>query len=157
MSSKPQSANSANSKDRLPFEPAKNKKKAAKPSVATQTNVTKDNNKPRASAEATAIPEVVSRRMVGRMALFCGVPTALGISTFIASYFIVTQEWFPLPTPAVVLVSMGFFGLGVLGLSYGVLSASWDEELPGSKLGWQEFTTNFGRMRMAWQASKRKE
>jgi len=54
-------------------------------------------------------------------------------------------------------VSMGFFGLGVLGLSYGVLSASWDEEIPGSKLGWREFTTNWGRMTSAWRSARQKE
>jgi hypothetical protein len=57
----------------------------------------------------------------------------------------------------VVLVSMGFFGLGVLGLSYGVLSASWDEEIPGTKLGWQEFTTNLGRMTSAWRSAGQKD
>jgi hypothetical protein len=51
---------------------------------------------------------------------------------------------------------MGFFGLGVLGLTYGVLSASWDEEHPGSTLGWAEFTTNFGRMRETWRSPDKK-
>jgi hypothetical protein len=103
-----------------------------------------------------AIPKVVSNRMARRMALFCGVPTALGMATFIVSYVIISQGWFKLPNVAVVLVSMGFFGLGVLGLSYGVLSASWDEEIVGSKLGWQEFTRNWGRMVSAWRSSRQK-
>jgi hypothetical protein len=52
---------------------------------------------------------------------------------------------------------MGFFGLGVLGLSYGVLSASWDEDEPGTKFGWQEFKTNFGRMTAAWRSAGQKD
>jgi len=89
--------------------------------------------------------------MIKRMALFCGVPTALGVSTFFASYFIVTNDLFKLPPTAVLLVSLGFFGLGVVGLSYGVLSASWDENMPGTALGWTEFRLNFGRMTDAWR------
>jgi UDP-N-acetylmuramyl pentapeptide phosphotransferase/UDP-N-acetylglucosamine-1-phosphate transferase len=104
-----------------------------------------------------AIPEAVSKRMVRRMALLCGIPTVLGIATFFGSYFLVTNFGLKLPNPAVVLVSMGFFGLGVLGLSYGVLSASWDEEIPGTKLGWQEFTTNLGRMTSAWRSAGQKD
>jgi hypothetical protein len=104
-----------------------------------------------------AIPEVVSKRMVRRMALLCGIPTVLGIATFFVSYFLVTNVGLKLPNVAVVLVSMGFFGLGVLGLSYGVLSASWDEDVPGTKLGWQEFTTNLGRMTSAWRSAGQKD
>ncbi|HAJ61537.1 MAG TPA: DUF3464 domain-containing protein, partial [Cyanobacteria bacterium UBA8543] len=96
---------------------------------------------------------VVSKRMVSRMALLCGIPTVLGLSTFFVSYFLIKNIGLKLPNPAVVLVSMGFLGLGVLGLSYGVLSASWDEDLPGTWLGWQEFTTNLGRMRAAWRSA----
>jgi hypothetical protein len=104
-----------------------------------------------------AIPDVVSKRMVRRMALLCGVPSVLGIATFFVSYLLVTQVGLKLPNAVVVLVSMGFFGIGVLGLSYGVLSASWDEDVPGTKLGWQEFTTNLGRMTSAWGSAGQKD
>ncbi|MFM7427225.1 MAG: photosystem II biosynthesis protein, partial [Elainella sp.] len=87
------------------------------------------------------IPDVVSRRMVKRIAWCSGVPTLLGMSTFVVSYLAVSNG-FPLPTYAVLLVSLGWFGLGVLGVSYGVLSASWDETA-GSLLGWNEVQTNW--------------
>jgi Photosynthesis affected mutant 68 len=74
--------------------------------------------------------------------------------TFVASYFIVTQGGIKLPTSAVLLVSLGFFGLGVLGLSYGILSTSWDEEQVGSWLGTEQFGLNLGRMRGAWQEAR---
>jgi hypothetical protein len=143
----------------LPFEPRQKRKKTAKtqPEPApSQTTPKKDKPAP-ASRESMAIPEAVSKRMVRRMALLCGIPTVLGISTFFGSYFLVTNLGLKLPNAAVVLVSMGFFGLGVLGLSYGVLSASWDEEIPGTKLGWQEFTTNLGRMTSAWRSAGQKD
>jgi len=100
----------------------------------------------------SGIPDAVSRRMVWRMALLCGIPSTLGMLTFVGSYFLVIND-VNLPTYAVLLVSLGWFGLGVLGLSYGVLSASWDEEVVGSRLGWDEFTTNWGRMRANWRTN----
>lgn len=152
---------SESERDRLPFEPTKNRKKSAKvPSASQSTVKQKDQPETRSSAANNAgssyIPQVVSQRMARRMAFFCGIPTSLGIATFFACYWIVSHGWFKLPNVAVVLVSMGFFGLGVLGLSYGVLSASWDEEEPGSLLGGSEFATNLGRMTEAWRSTRKK-
>lgn len=169
MSSKPQrdSQNSSDSPERqpLPFEPAKSRKqaerkaeaKAAKKATVATTKTeagTKPNKTPNQSSKVTGIPDVISRRMAKRMAVFSGVPTALGMSTFVISYLIVSNDVFKIPTYAVLLVSLGFFGLGVLGLSYGALSASWDEESLGSRLGWTEFTTNWQRMTAAWKESR---
>lgn len=150
--------------ERLPFEPPQHRKKAAKKSTPAPVVQEEDPSaKPatvqsagKSAATSGSIPEVVSRRMARRMGVFCGIPTAMGMLTFVISYLIVSHEWFKLPNVAVVLVSMGWFGLGVLGLSYGVLSASWDEHRVGTRLGWGEFTTNFGRLRESWQAAKQK-
>lgn len=145
-------------RDRLPFEPARNRKKPEKrpPAAPVATSPPKaPSSAKRSPSASTAIPEVVSKRMIRRMALFCGIPTGLGVSTFFASYLIVTNDLFKLPPTAVLLVSLGCFGLGVVGLSYGVLSASWDEESPGSALGWSEFRLNFGRMTEAWRSAKK--
>lgn len=94
--------------------------------------------------------------MLARVGLFSGTPTLLGVFSLVGSYFVVSREWFPLPNVAVLLVSMGCFGLGVLGVSYGVLSASWDEDDEGTKLGIQEFQTNFRRLREAWRSARSK-
>lgn len=175
MSSKPQrdDRSSENSLERkpLPFEPAKSRKqasskptvKAKKAAVASPSQAVTPQPRSAASARSKpnrpssasgSIPEVVSRRMVKRMAFFSGIPTALGMSTFVISYFIVSRGIYDLPTYAVLLVSLGFFGLGVGGLSYGAISASWDEETTGSTLGWSEFTTNLGRMTGAWKGAR---
>lgn len=139
----------------MPFEPvnrksADSKNSAYKPSVskAASTSRPRVSRSPRADS---GIPEVVSRRMLRRMALFSGIPSALGMSTFGVSYWVVSQEIFPLPTYAVLFVSLGWFGLGVVGLTYGVLSASWEEDSLGSKVGLEEFKVNLGRMTEAWQ------
>lgn len=181
--SSPQTDTKAQTDQRLPFEPRQKRKKTAKAqpeptlsnkkksaptqskqkSAPTPSKTVTQKDKPekskpaKASRESMAIPDVVSKRMVRRMALLCGVPSVLGIATFFVSYLLVTQVGLKLPNVVVVLVSMGFFGIGVLGLSYGVISASWDEDVPGTKLGWQEFTTNLGRMTSAWRSAGQKD
>ncbi|MCS6813801.1 MAG: PAM68 family protein [Cyanobacteria bacterium] len=103
---------------------------------------------------AVGIPEVVSRRMVSRMVVLCGIPSIMGILVFVISYQLVSHGWFALPNVAVLLVSMGCFGLGVVGLSYGALSASWEEDTPGSLVGISEFLVNFKRMTDAWAVAR---
>lgn len=163
--------------ERLPFEPAQNRKKSVKNAAnnpAAETGKKPGGNaaaqkrvsvspkaeqpkKERRSAQQLGVPDVVSKRMARRMAFFCGVPTALGMLTFVVSYLAVIQAGIKLPNVAVVLVSMAFFGLGVIGLSYGILSASWDEERVGSRLGSEEFSLNFGRLTEAWKAARQKK
>lgn len=150
--------------NRLPFEPSKKaqktnkyKPKSNQPPVPNKTesvDALKQKTPPLTTKEM-AVPKIVSDRMARRMALFCGIPTILGMATFITSY-LVASHGLKIPNVVVVLLSTGFFGLGVLGLSYGVLSASWDEETLGSKLGWQEFGINWGRMTSAWRSNKQK-
>jgi hypothetical protein len=101
-----------------------------------------------------AIPEVVSKRMVRRMALFCGIPTVVGMSSFATGYWLNVSGTLEVPNVVVLLASLGGFGLGVVGLTYGVLSASWDEQQDGSWLGFQEFSTNVGRMTEAWRQNR---
>ncbi|MBD2177751.1 PAM68 family protein [Pseudanabaena sp. FACHB-1998] len=156
--------------ERIPFEPnnrskkAKGKeiKKTPTAPVTTNINSSKTNVTTNPSTKSApkrndplGIPEEVNRRIVRRAALFCGVPTGMGITTFFVSYFVVTKHIFELPTTAVVLVSMLFLGLGVVGLSYGAISASWDEGRVGSWWGSEEFKKNFGYLTEAWKAQKK--
>jgi VIT1/CCC1 family predicted Fe2+/Mn2+ transporter len=145
---------SKSERGRLPFEPRQKKQKTPKRSpIASQTA---EKTATRASRSVFAgIPDSVSQRMVRRMALFSGIPTALGMSSFVVAYWVVSHQWFALPTGAVLLVSLGFFGLGVFGLSYGLFSTSWDEQHSGSWWGWQEFKENFGRTVSGWRSAKK--
>ncbi|MFK8186326.1 MAG: PAM68 family protein [Phormidesmis sp.] len=106
-----------------------------------------------AQNDSGAIPKEVSQRMLRRMAILSGSPVFLGVGLFFLSYYLKSREIVDLPPVAVLLVTMGCFGLGVLGLTYGVLSASWDSE-PGSLVGLSEFKLNFGRVMDARRASK---
>ncbi|MEA5616597.1 PAM68 family protein [Cronbergia sp. UHCC 0137] len=144
----------------LPFEP--NKKRQKPPKTTNQPVVkpkesSKDKQKQSTfTKEEMAIPEIVSQRMIRRVAVFCGLPTALGIATLVTSYLLVSFTEIQLPPIAVLLVNMGLFGLGVLGITYGVLSASWDEDRPGNLLGLNEFSTNWGRMIETWRDTQKK-
>ncbi|MHC5826317.1 MAG: photosystem II biosynthesis protein, partial [Nostoc sp.] len=118
-------------RSRLPFEPNKKRQKPAKtqskPATQPQESGKQADRRTRYTKEEMTIPQVVSQRMIRRVAGFCGVPTALGITTLVVSYLLAIYSDIQLPPIAVLLVNMGLFGLGVLGITYGVLSASWDE------------------------------
>jgi hypothetical protein len=47
-----------------------------------------------------------------------------------------------LPMGLVFVVQSITFGAGLLGITYGATSASWDPNRPGSALGWNEFRAN---------------
>lgn len=99
------------------------------------------------------IPKEVSRRMVRRMAILSISPIAVGVSIFFLSYYLLSEQIVTFAPIVTLLTTMGCFGLGVVGLTYGMLSASWDEE-PGSLVGLDEFKLNFGRIMDARKASK---
>ena len=154
----------------LPFEPKKNRKKGSKPqSQPAEADAPKapparksaekkrspSAAKRRPTREETAIPEAVSQRLLFRMALLSGVPLLMALGSFVGSYFSIVNEVFVLPNTAVLLASLGCFGLSVVGLSYGIFSTSWDEERTGTLVGWQEFQLNIGRTVEAWKEARR--
>jgi predicted RND superfamily exporter protein len=173
-------------RQRLPFEPSRSRKKAkVQPSeqpvpVRSETKSRESREEQAATdplqerarrilgkssqrkepepvvSQESGIPEVVSRRMVSRMVVLCGIPSTMGILVFVISYQLVSHDWVILPNVAVLLASMGCFGLGVVGLSYGALSASWEEDTPGSLLGISEFAVNVKRMTDAWAEAREK-
>ena len=143
----------------LPFEPRNNNKKGKSkktaPAQAVKQKRQASSRRTRPNSNLSAIPDVVSKRMGQRMAIFCGIPSALGMSSLFIFYWIKANEVVELPPYLAFAVSFGFLGLGVLGLSYGLFSASWDEERPGSVLGGDEFKINFERTKDAWKASRK--
>ncbi len=146
-----------NPRPSVPFEP-KNSNKSRKPAVKKGTPIVKPQTSSPAMVEQGSgfIPEVVSKRMIRRVLVCCGIPVLMGMSIFIGSYLAIINHWFRIPNTVVLLTSMGCLGLSVLGLTYGILSACWeeDEAVKGSLLGVAEFKINFGRMADAYRASK---
>jgi Photosynthesis affected mutant 68 len=149
---------SDSSRGRLPFEPRNNNKKD-KPEKTAPTSTVKQKRQgtsrnSRPNSNLSAIPDVVSKRMGQRMAVFCGIPSALGMLSLVVFYWLKVNKVVELPPYVAFAVSFGFLGLGVLGLSYGLFSASWDEDNAGSVLGGSEFKLNLGRTKDAWKASR---
>ncbi|MEM9120533.1 MAG: PAM68 family protein [Cyanobacteria bacterium P01_F01_bin.56] len=152
-------------KERLPFEPKSKRKKvqkdtpqapAEKPAQSSTAAVsaTAKGKPTKYTREETSIPEVVSRRMLRRILYFSGLPVILGILVFFASYVLIVQGIAELPNVLVLLATLACFGLSVVGLSYGALSASWDETMLGSIIGFEQFQVNFGRLVGSWQQAR---
>ena len=105
------------------------------------------------AARQQVIPEAVANRMARRIAVATGIPTVLGMGVFIGSYVLVSRQILDIPPGATLVASGACFLLGVLGLSYGVLSASWEEQA-GSLLGAEQIGVNIGRLRTSIKAMR---
>ena len=92
------------------------------------------------------IPDAVANRMARRIAIGTGIPTVMGMGVFVGSYLLVSRQIMEVPTGVTLAASGACYFLGVLGLSFGVLSASWEDK-PGSLLGTEQIGVNIGRLR----------
>ena len=105
------------------------------------------------SRKDSGIPKYIANRMARRIAFTTGIPTLSGMGVFIGSYFLISKGIADI-SPTITLVSSAFcFLIGLLGLSYGILSASWDLN-PGSFLGFENIKPNINRMKDAFKSTK---
>ena len=107
----------------------------------------------KSARQRSTIPDHVSSRMMRRVLLLSGAPTLLAMGVFVLSYILVNQGVMQIEPIVTIGVSGVFFVLGLFGLSYGVLSASWDDA-PGSLLGLEQFGTNLQRLRASFRSTK---
>jgi len=108
----------------------------------------------KSSSNKAGIPSYVANRMARRIAFTTGIPTLSGMGVFIGSYFLISKGIAEI-SPTVTLVSSAFcFLVGLLGLSYGILSASWDFN-PGSFLGFENIKPNIDRMKDAFKTNQK--
>ncbi|KAI4314555.1 hypothetical protein L6164_027450 [Bauhinia variegata] len=94
-------------------------------------------------AEQGIIPEVVTNRMMNRMAFTVGIPVFIGLLFFPFFYYLKVGLKIDVPTWVPFIVSFFFFGSALLGVSYGIVSSSWDPLRDGSLLGWNEAQKNW--------------
>uniref|UniRef100_A0A061R7N3 Protein chloroplastic-like n=1 Tax=Tetraselmis sp. GSL018 TaxID=582737 RepID=A0A061R7N3_9CHLO len=87
-------------------------------------------------------PTEITDNMLQRIVIFAGVPVFVGFLMFPAFYYLKVAKGIDLPTWVVYLATGLAFGGGLFGISYGVLSASWDPRRKGSALGLTEFRAN---------------
>ena len=93
-----------------------------------------------------AIPDYVARRIARRVAFFTGLPTFAGMGVFVVSYLLKSNEIADI-APGLTMIGSGlFFLLGIFGLSFGVLSASWEPK-PGTLIGIENVKINLKRIK----------
>ena len=102
------------------------------------------------SKPSSGIPKYVADRMARRILFTAGIPTIMGMSVFVISYIIVTRNIAEIPPSSTIAISALFFLLGLGGLSFGILSASWDKE-PGSFFGVENIPLNIERAKAAFK------
>ena len=134
----------ADQRQSLPFEPK------ASPKVQGQSAKQRRSQQ---SVRQEAIPKPVANRMARRVAVFTGLPSLAGMGVFVLSYVLMTRGIAEI-APGVTLAASGFFFLlGLAGLSYGVLSASWEND-NGTLLGLENVKPNLQRMKESIRAQK---
>ena len=103
--------------------------------------------------KSSGIPKYVANRMARRIVITTGIPTLSGMGVFIGSYYVISHDIAEIsPTITLVTSAMCFF-VGLLGLSYGILSACWDSQ-PGSLLGLENIKPNINRIKDAFKLKK---
>jgi len=135
----------ADPRNPLPFEPRKAPSTGGKPS--------RGESKTKGSARSESIPKHVANRMARRVAIATGLPSVMGMGVFVLSYVLVSRGMVDIPPGVTLLTSGACFLLGLGGLSYGVLSASWEPEV-GTLLGFENIKPNLQRMRASIRAQK---
>ena len=102
------------------------------------------------TSSSSGIPKNIANRMARRIAFTTGIPTLAGMGVFIGSYFVISRGIADI-SPTLTLVSSALcFLVGLLGLSYGILSASWDFS-PGTFLGLENISPNINRIKDAFK------
>lgn len=100
-------------------------------------------NQEQEEPDAGVIPEVVTNRMMTRVGISVGAPLFVGLLFFPFFYYLKVGLKIDVPTWVPFIVSFFFFGSALLGVSYGIVSSSWDPMREGSFWGWNEAQKNW--------------
>lgn len=82
-----------------------------------------------------------------RMLPFVGIPLFGSFASFIGFWYMAVYRDMEFQPALVATTSFVFLAIGLLGITYSVLSASWDDDREGSGLGIDEFKTNIGSLK----------
>eukprot|EP00814_Leptocylindrus_danicus_P004986 CAMPEP_0116027696 /NCGR_PEP_ID=MMETSP0321-20121206/14831_1 /TAXON_ID=163516 /ORGANISM="Leptocylindrus danicus var. danicus, Strain B650" /LENGTH=270 /DNA_ID=CAMNT_0003501197 /DNA_START=284 /DNA_END=1093 /DNA_ORIENTATION=- len=96
---------------------------------------------------AAVIPEKVAMRMGKRMLPFVGFPLFGVLGTFVAFWYLRVYKDMVFETSLVAVCTIAVLVISLLGITYSVMSASWDEDSEGSLLGIEEFQKNLGNIK----------
>lgn len=137
--------------------PPKKNKKTKKSKSGDNKDEEDDDDEEEFEPEAGVIPEVVTNRMISRMGFSVGIPLFIGLLFFPFFYYLKVGLKIDVPTWVPFIVSFFFFGTALLGVSYGIVSSSWDPLREGSLLGWNEAQKNWPIFwQSIWGGSRKK-
>lgn len=91
---------------------------------------------------AAVIPERVAMRMGKRMIPFVGLPLFGGMGLFVAFWYFATYRDVEFQPAIVAASTIALLVVGLLGITYSLMSASWDDDRDGSALGFDELSKN---------------
>ncbi|XP_052210151.1 protein PAM68, chloroplastic [Diospyros lotus] len=123
--------------------PKKTRKRKTQKKGGYNTDDEDEDEEEEEEREAGIIPEVVTNRMISRMGFSVGIPLLIGLMFFPFFYYLKVVAKVDVPTWVPFIVSFVFFGAALLGVSYGIVSSSWDPLREGSVLGWKEAQKNW--------------
>ena len=95
---------------------------------------------------AGVMPQAVSDRMLARVVPFAALPVGGAFLAFVGFWFANTQLDLDITPQIVAYTTQALFLLGFGGITYGVMSTSWDEADEGSGLGLDEAKSNWVKM-----------
>ncbi|KAL7568032.1 hypothetical protein ACA910_004611 [Epithemia clementina (nom. ined.)] len=101
-----------------------------------------------------AIPEKVAQRMGARMLAFVGLPLTLTLGAFVVFWYMATYRNMEFQPGLVATSTIVLLATSLLGITYSVMSASWDEDREGDLLGIDEFKTNLANIQEGLDRSK---
>jgi len=104
--------------------------------------------------EAAVIPEKVAQRMGKRMLPFVGIPLLGGMGTFVGFWYMATYRDLEFEPVLVAGTTIALLAVGLVGITYSMMSASWDAEREGSILGTDEFSRNIENIKGGLTRSK---
>lgn len=87
-------------------------------------------------------PQVVVDRMFKRMVWCAGIPVFVGLIFYPLFYYLKVSMELEVPMWLVYMFQYIMFGGGLLGITYGIMSTSWDPTREGGVWGWTEFQAN---------------
>jgi len=103
---------------------------------------------------AAVIPEKVAMRMGNRMLPFVGIPLFGVMGTFIGFWYMATYKGVVYETVLVAYSTIFILVVSLLGITFSVMSASWDPDVEGSTMGIKEFTSNLDSIKSGLKRSR---
>jgi len=104
--------------------------------------------------QPAAIPEKVANRMGARALPFVGIPIFGGMGAFVLFWYLATYKDLEFEPSLVAATTIGLLVVGLAGITYSVMSTSWDEDREGTFLGTEEFSRNVDNLKAGFGRSK---